>query len=379
MKVPFFDLGAQFDKYRPELHAALDKTLDAGYFIGGNSVGEFESKFAEKTGSAWCSSVGNGLDALRLILEALDIGEGDEVIVPGFTFYATWLAVLQVGATPVFVDVEPSTANLDPEKINASINNRTKAVLVVHLFGQLANVKEILEICENHGVQLIEDCAQSHFASNSIGSAGTFGVAAAFSFYPTKNLGALGDGGAITTNDARIYDFVNSRRSYGRGVSKYEHVDLGWNSRLDSLQAEFLILHLSKIDEFIEVRRFIAQRYIDSLGSLCDYLVGPQQVSDSVWHHFVLKSRNRSRSIEILNNLGVGTDIHYPYFAETIAPVTRYLASKSSPLPAGTLFNSESLANQVFSLPIGPWMSEAQIEHVTQGLASEDFRKSFVD
>jgi dTDP-3-amino-3,4,6-trideoxy-alpha-D-glucose transaminase len=368
--VPFFDLKKQLISYREELHEALDKTLDGGYFIGGQALETFEHSFAAFIGVKNCVGVGNGLDALRIVLEYWKIGPGDEVIVPSFSFYATWLAVMQVGATPVFVDVELSSANINPDGIEKAITPKTKAIIAVHLYGQPAKMTAINEIAKRHNIKVLEDSAQAHGAEVGGIKTGSLGDASGFSFYPTKNLGALGDAGAITTNDDNLTVFAKSRRSYGVGKTKYEHIDFGWNSRLDSLQAAFLQVHLEKLPSWTTKRREIAGRYFDALGSRKSNVVGPENVVDSIWHHFVLKTKDRASAQKVLLSHGVSTDIHYPYFANSLQPIADYRKA----LGAGIRENpvGKALAKSIISLPMGPWMDQSQIDKVCEALGSSE-------
>jgi dTDP-4-amino-4,6-dideoxygalactose transaminase len=363
--VPFFDLGQQVRSYSSDLHGALDEVIAGGYFVGGPITERFESQFAEFVGVKHAVGVANGLDAIRLILEAYGIGEGDEVIVPAFTYYATWLGVTQTGATPVPVDVLGDSANLDPATIGAAITDRTRAVIPVHLYGQAADVAAIRTALGTRDILIIEDAAQSHGALSTAGMTGGAGDAAAFSFYPTKNLGALGDAGGVTTNNDAIADRIRSRRSYGQGSSKYDHIDTGWNSRLDPLQAAFLSLHLTRLHEWTARRREIAERYFDALGDRATAVVGPRDTMKSVWHHFVLKATDRVRLQAALAAAGVSSDAHYPYAVTELAPVRPLMtqASREQVFP-----EAESLARQVTSLPMGPWMSEQQIDQVVAAL-----------
>jgi dTDP-3-amino-3,4,6-trideoxy-alpha-D-glucose transaminase len=362
--IPFYDLGVTARSLRAELHAGLDETLDGGYFIGGPLVERFEQQFAEFVGAAHCAGVGNGLDAIRLILEGYGISAGDEVVVPAFTYYATWLAVIQAGATPVPVDVDAASGNLDPALIEAAITPRTRAILAVHLFGRPADLAPMRELADRRGLKLIEDAAQSHGAVSSAGMTGSVGDAAAFSFYPTKNLGALGDAGGVTTSDAALDARVRSRRSYGQGTSKYDHVDTGWNSRLDPLQAVYLSLHLTKLEGWTARRRQIAGRYRAALGDRVTASLGPADVADSVWHHFVVRT-DRARFQEYLLDAGVHTDAHYPYSILDVAPMRAVLAADPGRFPV-----AEELGRSVTSLPIGPWMTDAQIDRVCDALAA---------
>ena len=368
MLVPFYDLSAEVSGKSSEILGAFKSVLDSGQFIGGAVVEQFESEFASFNGVQFCAGVGNGLDAIRLILEALDIGPGDEVIVPNFTFYATWLAVMQVGARPVFVDVLADSAGLNPVLIEERISSRTKAILVVHLYGIPAQMSAIMEIAQRHRLQVVEDCAQAHGANVNGKLVGSFGIAGAFSFYPTKNLGALGDAGAIITDSEEILNFVKSRRSYGYGASKYEHVDFGWNSRLDPLQAAVLSQKLHRLEESNGRRRQIAEKYLDALGSRSEKVVG-ERASNSVWHHFVIKANRRESLRSFLHDRGVSTDIHYPYFNQDTPAVVNYLSQfhEETNLPMATV--GMGLSANVVSLPIGPWMSDSQVVYVSQVLS----------
>lgn len=364
--VPFFDLGQAIRPEREALHRALDEVIDNGYFIGGALTSRFESEFAAFVGADHCVGTGNGLDAIRLILEAYGIGAGDEVIVPAFTFYATWLGVTQSGATPVPVEVLGSSANIDATDIERAITPRTKAIIAVHLYGQAADLRAVRSVADNHGLVLVEDAAQSHGAMSTAGMTGSAGDAAAFSFYPTKNLGALGDAGAVTTSDPEIASRVTRRRSYGQGASKYDHVDTGWNSRLDPLQAAFLSLHLASLEAWTVRRRAIASSYLEALGpERAEGVVGPSDVSASVWHHFVLRARSRPELQAFLSERGVTTDAHYPYSVHQLEPMRALMSVDSL---ARSFVVAEALSRQVTSLPMGPWMDDAQVAQVAASL-----------
>lgn len=367
MIVPFFDLGALARNEAEEIHACVDEVLTSGQFIGGNLVERFEAEFAQFIGVRELVGVGNGLDALRLALEANRIGFGDEIIVPAFTYYATWLAVMQTGAQPVPVDVDRSTANIDPHLIENSITERTRAILAVHLYGQAADLLELRRIADKHGLLLFEDAAQSHGAQSSAGMSGSVGDASAFSFYPTKNLGAFGDAGAVATNDPDIAARVRSRRSYGRGKTKYDHVDTGWNSRLDPIQAAILSLHLEKLSRWTDRRRSIVTSYRGALSDVsASSVVGPVDEMSSVWHHFVVRATRREEFQNFLRDHGIGTDVHYPYSIMTVRPAVDALrlADREAKFPV-----SQALSEQVVSLPMGPWMTDTQVEHVTTVLS----------
>jgi dTDP-4-amino-4,6-dideoxygalactose transaminase len=362
--VPFFDLAAYVGPRRHRILDSVAEVLDGGQFIGGVFVERFEEQFASYVGRRHCVALGNGLDALRIGLEAAGVGSGDEVIVPGFTFYATWLAVLQTGARPVAVDVGEGDAAMDISLVTGAITSRTKAIIPVHLFGIPADMPEIMAIARAHGLFVLEDAAQAHGASVGGRSAGAHGDAAAFSFYPTKNLGALGDAGALVTDDARIAQIARSRRSYGQGNTKYDHVDTGWNSRMDPIQARLLSDELIELDKGNERRHEIAGVYLAALADRDRAAIGPGPHRRSVWHHFVLRSEQRAELRDYLAANGIGTDIHYPYAFDTLAP-TR-VASEGT---IGALPVSEALSASVVSLPIGPWMTDAQVARVAAVLS----------
>lgn len=367
MKVPFFDLGSFVREQKPAVMAAIERVIDSGIYIGGEEVQRFEEEFAASVGSKYCVAVGNGLDAIRLLLEAHDIGPGDEVIVPGFTFYATWLAVLQVGANPIAVDVNLEDASIDVTKISDAITTKTKAILVVHLFGISADMKAINGIAKSHNLLVFEDCAQAHNGKTNAGPVGSSSDGGAFSFYPTKNLGALGDAGAITLNDSVVLQKLRSRRSYGVGSNKYEHVDTGWNTRLDPIQAAILSTLLPGLQEVTERRVQIAEQYASVIADPNNQLVRTSRIDENVFHHFVVRARSRSDFQRAMHDQNVMTDIHYPYFFNALQPIrSKYaeIGAVLSPLP-----NSKRLADEVVSLPIGPWMTTSQISLVINALS----------
>ena len=359
--VPFFDLGALVARNKKEILTAFEGVVDSGIFIGGSAVTQFEDDFSNYLKSPFFKGVGNGLDAIRIGLEALGVGPGDEVVVPGFSFYATWLAVVQAGATPVFADVDETTGNLDPQHFEACVTSKTKAVIVVHLFGNPAQILEISAIAQANNMYVIEDCAQAHGAEIAGLKVGTIGEIGAFSFYPTKNLGALGDAGGIATKESRVADLVTSKRSYGQGQTKYDHIDLGWNSRLDPIQAAFLINNLLHLDEWNTRRREIASYYLSQFEAKQEQVIGFSDPAVSVWHHFVLRTQNRNETAQLASSVGVTTDIHYPYAADRLSPMLDIIAHRQ---PTYSLENANELANKVLSFPIGPWMTDNQVEQV---------------
>lgn len=357
-EVPFFDLGVAARMRRSELHEALDNVLDTGQFIGGDRVVAFERDFARYLDVRTCVAVGNGLDALRIGMESLGIGPGDEVIVPAFTFYATWLAVLQLGAVPVPVDVRLDTGGIDVRAVESALGPRTRAVIVVHLFGIPVEMSHLRSLTASRGIAVIEDAAQSHGARTASGRfTGTVGDIGAFSFYPTKNLGAFGDAGAIVTNQDDLAVVARRRRSYGQGRSKYDHVDTGWNSRLDSLQAAFLERALPRLEAANQRRRTIAEVYLEVLGDRRVSVVGQAYSSRSVWHHFVVRAVDRLWLREHFESRGIGTDVHYPYWFGSLKPLARYG-------PVSAAAHASRLAEEVVSLPIAPWLSEGDVERV---------------
>lgn len=373
--VPFYDLGAVVRARRAAVLDAVNETIDSGQFIGGSAVEEFEEGFAAYVGAQHCVAVGNGLDGLRIALECAGVGPGDEVLVPGFTFYATWLAVLQVGARPVPVDVRMDTASIDPAKLEGAVSARTKAILPVHLYGIPADISEIsANLDSDRGILVLEDAAQAHGARGRDGRlTGSLGDLAAFSFYPTKNLGALGDAGAIVTSDARWAEIARSRRSYGQGATKYEHIDTGWNSRMDPLQARILIRSLAHLDADNARRREIATSYREALADAATAVVGDAYLRDSVWHHFVVRATNREALRVHLQESGIATDVHYPYAFDDLEP-TR--STRSTP---PELHAARRLSRSVVSLPIGVWMTDGQIDRVTEALRELPRRLLAVD
>lgn len=362
--IPFFDLKRTNQSLLPETMKAVERVLSSGVYIGGSEVEAFENEWAQTIGSSEFVAVGNGLDGIRILLESFGIGEGDEVIVPGFTYYATWLGIVQAGAVPVAVDVDLHTANIDPTQVEAAIGPRTKAILAVHLFGRPAEMQSLREIADRFGLRLFEDVAQAHLMKTPIGYTGAISDGGAFSFYPTKNLGALGDAGGISTSDESAAARMRSRRSYGQGTSKYDHVSLGWNSRLDPIQAAILRINLAHLSEWTARRREIAEAYWDAISGteLEAGAVGPRDVNDSVWHHFVLAPEDRDAFRQHMSEKGISTDVHYPYFFNALKPLEPYIR------PDLNLVNSEVLASRVISLPMGPWMTTTEVSGVSQAL-----------
>lgn len=356
--IPFLDLKAINLRHRDQMHAALDRVLDSGWALLGNELRAFEDAFAQYCGVRHCVGVGNGLDALHLVLRAWDIGPGDEVIVPSNTYIATWLAVTHAGARPVPVEPDHSTYNLDPQKIEAAITPRTRAIIAVHLYGQTCDMVPIMTIAERHGLKVLEDAAQAHGASYHGCRAGSLGHAASFSFYPGKNLGALGDAGGVTTNDETLAEKIRILRNYG-SQKKYLNDVIGFNSRLDEFQAALLHAKLSTLEQDNARRSSIASRYKSALAGL-PKLILPKVLPgcDSAWHLFVIRHPQRDRIAASLAAAGIGTLIHYP-----TAPHLQQAYAAHAPLP-GSLPVAERLQNEILSLPIGPTLTQKQADRV---------------
>ena len=357
MRIPFLDLKVQHDELRVELRDAFERVLDSGWYILGDEVKKFEQEFAAYCETKHCIGVGNGLEALHLILRAYGIGTGDEVIVPSNTYIATWLAASYAGATPIPVEPDESTFNIDPMLIEAAITPRTKAIIAVHLYGQPADMDPINAIAKKHNLKVIEDAAQAHGARYKGKRVGTLGDAAGFSFYPGKNLGAIGDGGAVTTNDPDLADKVRVLSNYGSRV-KYQNDVKGFNSRLDELQAAFLREKLKKLDEWNTQRKVIAAEYLSALSE-CDVVL-PQvpEWADPVWHLFVVRNPQRDQMQKKLSEAEIATMIHYPIPPHLQGAYADFGFNK------GAFPIAERIHNEVLSLPIFPGMSESQTNRV---------------
>ncbi len=360
----FLDVGAAYRELAPEIDAAIARVLASGRFIGGEEVAAFEAEYARHVEAAHCIGVGNGLDALILALRACGIGPGDEVIVPSNTYIATWLAVSAVGATPVPVEPDPETYNIDPDRIEAAITSRTRAILPVHLYGQPADLDPILDIARRHDLQVIEDAAQAHGARYKGRRIGAHGDAVCWSFYPTKNLGALGDGGAVTTNDAHLAEQIRVLGNYGSS-RKYVNEVRGVNSRLDPMQAAVLRVKLAYLDAWNDRRRAIAARYGAALVDT--RLVQPQvpDWAEPVWHLYVVRTAARSALQARLSEAGVQTLIHYPI------PPHMQKAYADAGIAPDALPLARTLAEEMLSLPIGPHLGGGDHDHVTELLKVE--------
>jgi dTDP-4-amino-4,6-dideoxygalactose transaminase len=337
--------------------------MESGWYILGEEVEAFEREFADYCGAKYCIGVGNGLEALHLILRAYDVGPGDQVIVPANTYIATWLAVSYAGATPVPLEPDEKTYNIDPTRIEAAITKRTKAILPVHLYGQPADMDPIIHIAKKYNLKVIEDAAQAHGAMHKGKKVGGLGDAAGFSFYPGKNLGAFGDAGAVTTNNSESAERIRVLRNYGSRI-KYYNETKGFNSRLDPLQAAFLRVKLKSLEEWNRRRTVVAQHYLSNLGGV-EGLILPSvpEWAQPVWHLFVVRHARRDALMKCLTEQKIGTLIHYP--------VPPHLSQAYSDLNQKTGYFpiTERIADSVLSLPIGPHLNDDGIRRVIETLA----------
>lgn len=357
MKIPFLNLKDINLAYKKDFHKALDLVIDSGQYILGGQVAAFEKEFAFYNGTKECIGVGNGLEALYLVLKAWGISSGDEVIVPSNTYIATWLAVTHTGAKVIAVEPDEFTYNISHERLLKAITNKTKAIIAVHLYGQVADMNPIVEIANNYGLKVLEDAAQAHGSLYFGKKAGSLAHAAAFSFYPGKNLGALGDGGAVTTNDSILADKIRSLRNYGSKI-KYENEVLGFNSRLDEIQAAFLRIKLNKLDIENNVRKKNAGLYHELLKNSDLILPFVPDWADPVWHLYVVRSKKRKELITNLNAAGIGNLIHYP--------IPPYL-QKAYNLHFNCSFPiTEILAAEILSLPMSPILRENEIQEISK-------------
>ena len=357
MAIPLVNLKRQHDTLYREIRTAINKAIAAGDFILGSEVQAFEAEFAAYCEAKHCIGVGSGLDALTLTMKGLDVGPGDEVITTANTFIATALAIHHTGATPVLVDHDPATYNLDPRRIAAAITSRTKAILPVHLYGQPADMDLIQTIADEHGLLVIEDAAQAHGARYKGRRCGHLGRAACFSFYPGKNLGGFGDGGAIVTDDDEFADWIRAARNYGSTV-KHQHTVAGFNSRLDNIQAAVLRVKLRYLDDWNSRRRQLAARYRELLAGTNLILPTERNDVDHVYHLFVVRCQQRDALLQHLNKKGIGAGLHYPI------PIHRQVGMSARCLVPRPLVYSDRFCDQLLSLPICPYLSDSEIETV---------------
>ncbi len=346
--IPFLDMKSVYAELKPELDAAYARVMESGWYVLGKEVEAFEAEYAAYCGTKHCVGLANGLEALELVLRAWDLGPGDEVIVPSNTYIATWLAVTAVGAKPVPVEPTPAGPNIDPDRIAAAITARTRAIMPVHLYGEPADMDAIMALADRRGIKVIEDVAQAQGSKVRGRRAGAIGHAGAHSFFPTKNIGAFGDGGAVTTDDPKLAERLRTLRNYGSRV-KYVNLERGYNSRLDELQAAFLRVKLPRLDAWNERRRLVAARYHDRLAGVPGLgLPRAPQWAEPAWHLYVVRTKRRGDLVKALDKAGIGSLIHYPippHLQEAYADLKQ--GRGSYPL-------AEELAETVLSLPMGP-------------------------
>ncbi|MDB4248469.1 DegT/DnrJ/EryC1/StrS family aminotransferase [Amylibacter sp.] len=361
MMIPFLDLGRAYHELKPEIDAAVSRVLESGCHILGPEVEAFETEWAAYCEAKHAVGLANGLDALTLALRALKIGPGDEVIVPSNTYIATWLAVSGVGATPVPVEPDVATHNIDPARVEAAITSRTRALLPVHLYGQSANMDPILDIAQRYGLRVIEDAAQAHGAQYKGKRIGAHGDIVCWSFYPGKNLGALGDAGAITTNDAALAGRVALLGNYG-SRQKYVNEEIGVNSRLDPIQAVVLRVKLGVLDEWTKRRRDVASTYTVGLAECGLILPHVPDWAEPAWHLYVVRTSDREKLQSRMTEAGIGTLIHYP-----IPPHMQKAYTDMEIMPKA-LPLARNLASEVLSLPMGPHLSLDQVQVIVNAL-----------
>jgi dTDP-4-amino-4,6-dideoxygalactose transaminase len=354
MEVQFLNLKRAYNELKPELDQLWHDINEDSFYIYGSRLTAFEGQFAKYLGVKQTIGVANGLDALVLSIKALGIIAGDEVIVPAHTYIASWLAISNVGAIPVPVEVDNMTYLIDPTKIEQAITSKTKAIMPVHLYGRICEMAPIMEIATKHNLKIIEDAAQAHgaFDIETGKKAGTFGDTAGFSFYPGKNLGCFGDGGCVSTNDDKIAETIRLMGNYGSKI-RYQHEMLGVNSRLDELQAGVVAIKLKVLDEWNSRRRKIAKMYLHELKNIGD-LVLPEDNRGHVWHIFSVRTSKRDQLKEFLASNGIGVNIHYPKPIH-LQPAYQYMNIK-----AGSFTITEKISKEVLSLPMGPHLTDSE-------------------
>lgn len=366
MVIPFFNLRRLNKSIEDRLAKAFFDVIDSGTFIMGQELDKFESEYASYCGVKHCIGVGNGLDALSLLLRAYDIGPGDEVLVPANTFIATWLAVSDCGATPIPIEPSRFTYNIDPEKVHCAVTDKTRAIIPVHLYGQPAEMDPIRQLAAERGLIVIEDASQAHGALYKGSKAGSLGDAAAMSFYPGKNLGGLGDGGGVLTNDGNIASKVKKLRNYG-SETKYIYQELGRNSRLDEMQAAFLRVKLSVLDEWNAKRSVIADKYSNSFAKIGIEIPLVAKDMNSSWHQYVIKTKERTDLQLHLSRKGVSTLIHYP--------IPPYRQSCYRDMDELNFPITNQLSGEILSLPMTPDLTNQEVDYVIESVCS--FFKKF--
>jgi dTDP-4-amino-4,6-dideoxygalactose transaminase len=363
LKVPYLDLKAQYQSIKPEIDAAIARVFDSCQFVLGAEVAAFEQEFAGYCSAAECIALNSGTSALHLALLAAGVGPGDEVITVPFTFIASVAAIIYAGARPVLIDIDPRSFNMDPAAIEAAITPRTKAVLPVHLYGQTADMDPILEVAHRHGLVVIEDAAQAHGAKYKGRAAGSLGDIGCFSFYPAKNLGAYGEGGAVTTNNAQYAQTIRRLRDWGQD-RKYHHVMRGYNYRMEGFQGAILRVKLRHLEQWTEARRAVAARYNELLAGCGVERPAEMRWARHVYHVYTLRSAERDSLQAALQEEGIQTAIHYG------VPVHLQPAYADLGYSSGAFPEAEKAAREVLSLPIYPELTDAQIQQVSQALTS---------
>ena len=357
LRIPFVSFEKMHSEIRDELQQDFSRVLEGNWFINGEEDKRFEASFAQYIGREHCIGCGNGLDALFLSLKALGIAQGDEVLVPANTFIATALAVSYIGAVPVFVEPRIDTYNMDPDRIREKITSRTRAIIPVHLYGQPAQMDAVAEIAKEYGLSVIEDCAQAHGAKYFGKRIGCFGEAAAFSFYPGKNLGALGDAGAVVADDPILAEKIRAMGNYG-SMKKYDHIYLGNNSRLDELQAAFLVTKLKYLEKWNQERVRIAARYLGGIHNRHIILPKVEAGMEPVWHIFAVRCSTRKQLEKAMEEKGIGTNKHYPI------PLHRQKAYQQLHIPEGAYPVAEEISRTQLSIPMYYGMAEDEIQYV---------------
>lgn len=361
--IPLIDLNLQYQSIKDEIDKAIQECISNGIFINGKIVSDFENSFAKYIGTEYCLGCGNGTDALEIILKALGIGHGDEVIVPALTWIATAEAVNNTGGEPVFADINAGSYTINVQKISEKITRKTRAIIAVHLYGCPADMNQLLQITKENNIFLIEDCAQSHGAEYSGKRAGTFGIASAFSFFPSKNLGAFGDSGAIVTNDKALAEKMRKIANHGQLEIRHKHFLIGRNSRLDALQASILKVKLKYLDEWNEKRRQNALYYLSRLMGKTDLILPvEEQGKKHVYHQFVIRCKYRDKMLDLLREKHISWGIHYPK-PVPLLDAYNYKKHKSSDFPVAS-----RITDEIISVPVYPEMNDDQLEIVCDQL-----------
>lgn len=363
--VNFLDMKPMHDKIKNEIMEAVERVYDSGWYVLGKEVELFEEEFAKYSGTKYCVGVGSGLGALELILKGYDIGEGDEVIIPANTFIATAFAVSHAGATPVLVDVDEKTYNINPELIESAITDKTKAIMPVHLYGHPCDMDPIVEIAKKHNLKVIEDSSQAQGALYKGRMVGSLGDASGMSLFPVKNMGALGDAGVVTTDDKELADKIKILRNYGSS-KKYYHEYKGYNCKLDEIQAAILRVKLKYIDEWNEYRQNIASEYLKNIKNDKIMLPSILEGANHVWHRFVIRTKDRDGLQKYLQSNGIQAMPHYP------VPIHKQEAYTELSYLIGTLPVTEHISDEILSLPVYPGISKYDIEKVIESINRYD-------